>query len=783
MSFSPAQVQFPSISRYTKYDTSLLHSNQKFLNVQQKNVAYNQIDPQIDSYSKLRQATYDNRNKSQIQYMTLSADFNNSNLNKASAIIQNNPNLQSIDSISQSYNNISQGKVSKFLRKQDHHSHFRMKNQFRTSNEVASNHLNNKSVVMMTYGNQVSTENTIDQANQTHDYNMMQGYEDELDSVALSNINKSFNKIFTQKETVLQVSEKHIQDYVQKRAELFLNKMTKRFLVKKNRFAHLMQPPKVQLTEKQVLNELSMMSRNSGKNNQQSNQRHSSLFQNQKNLNHSIDSIKETNVQSEQSPVNNDQNVQTSLQRSITFYNRQEMAQQRYQDFKLKVKEDLMKDSVENGYGSKEDQEDIDKPLFENQTQDKVEFKRFIRLQKEGLVNIREIVAKNAERRTVEEKNHLLCFLKFRVPFFENYEKDLIFLMVERLEPKHFKPKDISEVGIYVNEEETCVAVLKDSKVFGERALENDDKRGATIIAHYPTLCLVLYKKDYKEIIYDWSYIKLLDLNNFLNEQKYQPNEIIYEIGSDPEVFYIIRSGKVILETIIEIEDFHKYPIVINILILMNQQANKEWEILKTKKRLLYRMKELKNGEIFGHDELLLDIKRRCRVRATTVCEIIYINKEEFFQAFPKNEIIKMRQETKDLDLNYLVEKITRQYANKKTLRLIRLYPWLEKARSNKTKSEKILKELAKVKLLQTFQEKVRITDENYEDMKLYEKRIARFVDKDSLDGIQQEEVIRNSIKNSQQNQRPRDLETKQEIQKEEGERLTGLGQYSQQSY
>ena len=57
-------------------------------------------------------------------------------------------------------------------------------------------------------------------------------------------------------------------------------------------------------------------------------------------------------------------------------------------------------------------------------------------------------------------------------------------------------------MGIYINEQESSVAVLKDNKVFGERALENDDKRGATIIAHQPSLCLVLYKKDYKEIIY-----------------------------------------------------------------------------------------------------------------------------------------------------------------------------------------------------------------------------------------------------------------------------------------
>lgn len=39
------------------------------------------------------------------------------------------------------------------------------------------------------------------------------------------------------------------------------------------------------------------------------------------------------------------------------------------------------------------------------------------------------------------------------------------------------------EVGVYVTET-VCVAHLKDNKVFGERALETDEKRGATIIAH-----------------------------------------------------------------------------------------------------------------------------------------------------------------------------------------------------------------------------------------------------------------------------------------------------------
>ena len=37
---------------------------------------------------------------------------------------------------------------------------------------------------------------------------------------------------------------------------------------------------------------------------------------------------------------------------------------------------------------------------------------------------------------------------------------------------------------------------------------------------------------------------------------------MIYDIGSEPEVIYILRSGKLVVETLIEIDDYHKYPIV-----------------------------------------------------------------------------------------------------------------------------------------------------------------------------------------------------------------------------
>jgi hypothetical protein len=60
----------------------------------------------------------------------------------------------------------------------------------------------------------------------------------------------------------------------------------------------------------------------------------------------------------------------------------------------------------------------------------------------------------------------------------------------------------------------------------------------------------------------DWGFIHLVELNARFNEVKYQPDDIIFNIGQDSEVFYILKSGRVIVETIIEIEDYHKYPVV-----------------------------------------------------------------------------------------------------------------------------------------------------------------------------------------------------------------------------
>jgi CRP-like cAMP-binding protein len=133
---------------------------------------------------------------------------------------------------------------------------------------------------------------------------------------------------------------------------------------------------------------------------------------------------------------------------------------------------------------------------------------------------------------------------------------------------------------------------------------------------------------------------------------------------------------------------------------------------MKTTKRLQYRLREIKAGTLFGYEEMLLGIKRRCRVRCISSCDVIYLNRDEFFEAFPKQEIQKLRQELKEIDLDKIVERINRLTYDKRVQnnaildatqinpnniygsrmnptdqRINKLFPWLEKARANKTMS------------------------------------------------------------------------------------------------
>jgi CRP-like cAMP-binding protein len=58
------------------------------------------------------------------------------------------------------------------------------------------------------------------------------------------------------------------------------------------------------------------------------------------------------------------------------------------------------------------------------------------------------------------------------------------------------------------------------------------------------------------------SLIKLQNLNKYLTEKSFKPGDYVYKQGDESSVFFIIRKGSVLAETVIDIDEYNRYPIV-----------------------------------------------------------------------------------------------------------------------------------------------------------------------------------------------------------------------------
>ncbi|CDW71420.1 UNKNOWN [Stylonychia lemnae] len=268
------------------------------------------------------------------------------------------------------------------------------------------------------------------------------------------------------------------------------------------------------------------------------------------------------------------------------------------------------------------------------------------------------IFSKPLDEREKADKDKIVQFLRNCVPFLANIQLPLLYLLSDKLEPLTLKQGDIimrkgdeadcmyiiyaGEVGIFFDVD--CATPMfsscKPNQVFGEKALENNNRRGASIKVLIDCKLLRLKKLFYQSIVQDviamqkiqaleflktidilkgWSLIKLQNLNKELTEKNYAPGNIVYQQGDESSVFYIIKKGSVVVETVIDIDEYNRYPIDI-----------KTWEIVKKTKRFRYKIQELGKASIFGHNELILKVPRQTTIKALEETTILYLNKEVF---------------------------------------------------------------------------------------------------------------------------------------------------------
>ena len=318
-----------------------------------------------------------------------------------------------------------------------------------------------------------------------------------------------------------------------------------------------------------------------------------------------------------------------------------------------------------------------------------------------------------------------------------------------------------------------CVAIVGENTVVGEGAILDtfdEQRRDSTVLAHSEVITLKLSKKDYQKILYShsilerqkrleflaalpffkpWDRVNVVDFNNFAEEIHLPKGKTLYDIGNEPNTIYIVRRGKLIQETIIEIDSYFRYPI-----------DKKSWEIRKNTREVCYKLQGLSPGKIFGHEELLQGYKRRCRVRCLTNCSLIYIHGDKI-KNWPQKFVDDLRKNMRLLDLDHITSKIMR-YQNEKAKRnqaildasslnchdfsgdrstfmenhniqkVQKLLPWINKCRQNTTQNQNLLHELKKVTLISSKEEKFIIHKDDPKAMmpsdEFMEKKHARFV-------------------------------------------------------
>ena len=96
-----------------------------------------------------------------------------------------------------------------------------------------------------------------------------------------------------------------------------------------------------------------------------------------------------------------------------------------------------------------------------------------------------------------------------------------------------------------------------------------------------------------------WSLLQLQDFNHALSTTAHGPGSNIFTQGASPNDFYIVKSGTVVQETIIEFDDYNRFP-----------ASMQEYSVIKKRYKVKYKISELKEGAIFGQDEIFLEIPR-----------------------------------------------------------------------------------------------------------------------------------------------------------------------------
>ncbi|OMJ70349.1 hypothetical protein SteCoe_31680 [Stentor coeruleus] len=193
-------------------------------------------------------------------------------------------------------------------------------------------------------------------------------------------------------------------------------------------------------------------------------------------------------------------------------------------------------------------------------------------------------------------------------------------------------------VGIYIGKDR--VAHYEEGGYFGELALDKQTVRAADAVAETDAVVFTLTDFDYKRTLFSYNnlekqknmkiiinipffsclgYLKMQNVLNSCASSTFNKDEVIYESGHASHSFFIVKSGKVEIQSYIDVEKTNKWPI-----------GSHLWNVRKVKIKYVHPLKIVKEGEYFGEWEILNKENRKTRAVALESSMCLMLNQQEF---------------------------------------------------------------------------------------------------------------------------------------------------------
>lgn len=145
-----------------------------------------------------------------------------------------------------------------------------------------------------------------------------------------------------------------------------------------------------------------------------------------------------------------------------------------------------------------------------------------------------------------------------------------------------------------------------------------------------------------------WATIKLKHFLLTVGTRIYMPGQTVYKVGDHAGCVYIVKSGTLSEECVIELYPSNRYP-----------KGSHSWTRQYKKRKVIYKAKELNSKDVFGHHEMFKNKPREFQVVSKTESRILFIGGEEFKKYFnKKDEVLALLKQFPQLEIDEINERI-----------------------------------------------------------------------------------------------------------------------------